>query len=228
MPAAPRRAGSVAGSRSTPSMRATSSIRSISRVTSSRRRGGTVTSSPSGAGSDAKSSARRISLWRSPETDTPRMPRTRSSRSPITRAGGPSPPMSIVPGTSRAPHSSSISRPATACACMHCSGCRPFSKREEASLRRPRSHEERWMFGPFHVADSSSTRWCPGGPPSGRRPSDRRSRSGPRRPRSEPSRRRACASDRRASPPARRRARGEPSAFRRPPGRGRRRAAAGH
>ncbi len=51
-PAAPRRAGRVAGRRSTPSMRATSSIRSISRVTSLRRTAGTPTSRPSWARGD--------------------------------------------------------------------------------------------------------------------------------------------------------------------------------
>ena len=44
---------------------------------------------------------------------------------------------------------------------MHCSGCRPFSKRPDASLRRPSAHEVRWMFGPLHVATSSSTRVVP-------------------------------------------------------------------
>ena len=49
-----RGAGSVAGSFSSPHSRATSSIRSTSRVTSLRRNGGTVTSSPSPPSCDAE------------------------------------------------------------------------------------------------------------------------------------------------------------------------------
>ena len=75
--------------------------------------------------------------------------------------GGPSPPTSIVPGTRRAPVSSSMSRVATICASIACSGARPFSKRPLASLRRPRTCEVRWMLGPSQLATSMSTRVVP-------------------------------------------------------------------
>ena len=61
----------------------------------------------------------------------------RASRSAIVFGGGPSPPTSIVPGTSRAPVRSSISRVDTACASIACSGWIPFSNRPDASLRSP-------------------------------------------------------------------------------------------
>ena len=71
---------------------------------------------------------------------------------------GPGPPTSIVPGSIRAPHSSIISRVAIACASIACSGCSRFSKRLEASLRRPSRSDVRWMLAPFQFAASISTR----------------------------------------------------------------------
>ncbi len=161
-PTASRRAGRVAGSFSIPSMRATSSIRSTSRVTSARRKCGTATSSPSGAGEGSNSSELRMSALRSRLTGAPRSRSTRSSRRRMGAGVGPGPPTSIVPGASPAWPRSIISRLATAWASMVESGESPFSKRAEASLRRPRRVEVRWMFGPTQVATSRSTRLVSG------------------------------------------------------------------
>ena len=134
--------------------RATSSTRSASRVTSLRRKAGTVTSRPSGASATPNSSARRISAWRSRAMAMPSRPSTRASRRRMTvRPGGPSPPTSIVPGATLAPVSSIISWVATTWASIACSGARPFSKRPLASLRRASFCEVRWMLGPFHDGD---------------------------------------------------------------------------
>ena len=64
---------------------------------------------------------------------------------------------SSVPGTKRAPHRSTISsrRPLGGHACSKCS-C--FSKRADASVRRPSPRDVRMMFGPTQVAASISTR----------------------------------------------------------------------
>ena len=70
-PDAPWREGSVTGSLSSPSSRATSSIRSTSRVTSARRNAGTVTSRPSWARAAVNPSALRISALRSRGMSTP-------------------------------------------------------------------------------------------------------------------------------------------------------------
>ena len=75
----------------------------------------------------------------------------RASRRRIVCGGGPSPPTSIVPGTSRAPDSSIISRVATPGASIACSGWSCFSNRPEASLRSPSFSEVRWMFGAVPV-----------------------------------------------------------------------------
>ena len=160
-PALPRRLGSVAGSFSRPSMRATSSMRSASRVTSLRRKAGTSTSRPPGASSTPKPRARRISAWRGRGIGRPRISSTRCSRRRMTMPGGPSPPTSIVPGTRRAPVNSSMSRVATIWASIACSGARPFSKRPLASLRSPRTCDVRWMLGPSQLATSISTRVVP-------------------------------------------------------------------
>jgi len=63
-----------------------------------------------------------------------------------------------VPGTRRAPHSSTISRAASRWAAIACSGWSCFSKRAEASVRSPSALEVRMMFGPTQVAASISTR----------------------------------------------------------------------
>ena len=160
-PAAPRRAGSVAGSRSRPSMRATSSIRSISRVTSSRRSGGTV-ASQAVLGRRLGVEVERVqdlALARARHSHAEdRRARARSRRRIARRRRRPRRRRRSCRAARVAPQSSIIRRVASACACMHCSGARPFSKREEASLRSPSAHEVRWMFGPFQVATSSSTR----------------------------------------------------------------------
>ncbi len=145
--------------------RATSSIRSASRVTSSRRTAGTVTSR-------APSSSEPPSAPRSREVECPqdlglarawhRHPEDRvapsRSRSWIVRAERRLPRHVDRAGHARvAPHSSIISRVASACACMHCSGAKPFSKRPEASLRSPSVQEVRWMLGPLQLATSIRT-----------------------------------------------------------------------
>ena len=197
-------------------MRATSSIRSTSRVTSSRRSAGTVTSRPSVG-------RRRLGRSRAPPgsppgaraaTGTPRIAlHARLAQADHLRRRAAPADVDRARRDARAPHSSIIRRRRDGLRVHALLGRSPFSKRPEASLRRPRLHEVRWMFGPFQVATSSSTRVVSGrtserAPPI--TPGDRgRAR---RRPRSPPSRRRACASARRASPPARPRARGAPSA----------------
>ena len=60
---------------------------------------------------------------------------------------------SIVPGTSRAPQSSTSSFEATACARIVRSGWSCFSNRVEASERRDSRFEVRRMFVPFQFAD---------------------------------------------------------------------------
>ena len=231
-PAAPRRAGSVAGRRSRPSMRATSSIRSTSRVTSSRRSAGTRhLAGRRSAGSAAKSSAARISRLalardRHAEDRLDARGAQRGSRG----GGAPGPPTSIVPGqhASRRTARSSARRDRLGVhALLRLRG--PSRSAPEASLRRPSAHEVRWMFGPFQVATSSSTRVVSRLDLRARAAHHaRRSRSGPRRPRSRPSR----ASSVRVWPSSvcdllavARAAHGQRARRRR--GRGRRRAAAG-
>ena len=51
-----------------------------------------------------------------------------------------------------------MSRVATICASIACSGDRPFSKRADASLRSPSLFDVAWMLGPCQLADSMSTR----------------------------------------------------------------------
>ena len=89
----------------------------------------------------------------------PRIACTRASRSRIAGGG-----RTVAADVDRARLRPSLrtARPAacvaTACAHRHCSGARPFSKRDEASLRSPSAQEVRWMFGPCQLATSSSTR----------------------------------------------------------------------
>ena len=109
---------------------------------------------------DAELQRRRISAGAGARRP-PRISSTRCSRRRMTMPGGPSPPTSIVPGTRRAPVSSSMSRVATIWPSIACSGAKPFSKRPLASLRRPRTCEVRWMLGPFQLAASISTRVVP-------------------------------------------------------------------
>ena len=63
-----------------------------------------------------------------------------------------------MPSTSRAPVSSVIRIAASAWPSIPCSGWSPFSNRVDASERRPSRVDVRWMFGPFQVAASISTR----------------------------------------------------------------------
>src|SRR5918992_298934 len=58
----------------------------------------------------------------------------------------------------RAPQSSTISRAASRCAAIACSGWSCFSNRAEASVRSPSAFEVRMMFGPTQVAASIRTR----------------------------------------------------------------------
>ena len=161
-PLAPRRDGSVAGSLSRPDRRATSSTRSASRPTSPRRQCGHADVEPVRGLGDAE-------LQRPQDLGGvgARHGRAEQALGPLRRAAarppgrGPGPPTSIVPGTRRAPDSSIISFAATACPSIACSGWSCFSKREDASVRRPSRVEVRWMFGPFQVAASISTRVVP-------------------------------------------------------------------
>ena len=129
--------GIVAGSFSSPHSRATSSIRSTSRVTSLRRNAGTVTSSPSPASTTPNSSRSRMSRCSPIGTAVPSRPVTFSSRSVIVFGAGPGPPTSTVPGFKVAPQSSIISCAASAWPSIVYSGASPFSKRPEASVRSP-------------------------------------------------------------------------------------------
>ena len=139
-------------------MRATSSIRSTSRVTSPRRKCGTATPSASVRCSTPKASDSRISSQRRGAISLPSSALARAGRSASSGGGSPGPPTSIVPGSTRAPHSSIISAVATAWASSVESTERPFSKRPDASLRKPRRAPLRWTFAPSQLATSSSTR----------------------------------------------------------------------
>ena len=88
----------------------------------------------------------------------PSRPSTRSARRVSRRGAGISAATSIVPGTSLAPQSSTISREAIRCARMQSSGWSCFSKREEASERSESIRELRRMLVPFQFATSSRTR----------------------------------------------------------------------
>ena len=60
---------------------------------------------------------------------------------------------------------------ATACPSSAASGESPFSKRPDASVRRPESRVDvRWMFGPFQFAASMRTRVVAAPTSSARRP----------------------------------------------------------
>ncbi len=159
-PTAPRRRGSVAGSWSlTPCRRATSSMRSASRVTSLRRQYGTVTSRPSGRSAISKPRRCRCIALSERVMPTPSRPTSFPSRRRMTlRARVRAPPTSTVPGTSRAPVSSSMSRVATAWPSSACSGASPFSKRALASLRSPSFSDVAWMFAASQLAASMRTR----------------------------------------------------------------------
>ena len=228
-PGGARRAGSVAGSRSTPSMRATSSIRSTSRVTSLRRSAGTVTSSPSVAGCRLEVQRPRISRLALARRPPRRGSRARArSRRRIGAAAAGSPPTSIVPGATRRAAQLDHQLRRDRLGVHALLGLQPLLEARRGLAAQPQRPRAAVDVGAVPGGDlEQHPASCPAGPPSARRPSARRSRSGPRRPRSGPSRRRACASARRASAPARPRARGAPSAARPPRGRGRRRAAAG-
>ena len=140
-------------------MRATSSIRSTSRVTSSRRSAGTVTSQAVVGGLWRRSRAPedlRLALRGHGHAED-RLARATRAGAIGERGRRLARRRRSSPARRFAPQSSTISRVATACACMHCSGASPFSKRADASLRRPSAHDVRWMFGPLQVATSSST-----------------------------------------------------------------------
>ncbi len=129
----------VAGSFSSPSSRATSSIRSASRVTSLRRQCGTLTSRPSSAVADAE--AERIEDL---GAVAHAQPASRAVRRRARRAAGSSRPAARASPTSTVPRNEPWRRSARASAALRrpaprarLSGGSPFSKRAEASLRRP-------------------------------------------------------------------------------------------
>ncbi len=82
---------------------------------------------------------------------------SRSRRRPTSGGSGSSPCRSSVPGTSRAPHSETISSEASASAWSGRYGSRPFSQRDEPSVRSPSRVEDAWVAGPSKFAHSSST-----------------------------------------------------------------------
>ena len=139
--------------------------------------------------------------WRSTATGTPRIARTRDSRSAITVAGAglPRPRRSCPSSTLRAAQLDHQAR-------RH--GLRVHALLGLQPLLEARRSLAAQAEAPRGAVD---VRAAPGGdlqqhapgvvlrPPSARRPSARRSTSGRRRPRSAPSRSRACASGRRAS-----------------------------
>ena len=166
LPAAPRRAGSVAGSRSRPSMRATSSIRSTSRVTSSRRSAGTRHLEAVRRAARLRSRARSGSrAWRSHARPARRGSPARAPRAARIAGGGPA---ALAADVDRAGRDASrrtarsSGAVAIAWACMHCSGCSPFSKRAgglAAQPERPRacggcSGRSRWR-------PRAARAWCP-------------------------------------------------------------------
>ena len=135
--------------------------------------------------SRARSGSRRCARARSARRAAPA---TRASRSAMTvRGAARRRPTSIVPGTRRRAgqldhqlrrDDLGLEQPAPA--------ARPFSKRAARLAAQAQSFcDVRWMFGPFQVATSSSTRVVSGRRPRERaRPSRRRSTSGRRRRRS--------------------------------------------
>ena len=144
-PTAARRAGSVVGSLSRPWMRATSSIRSASRWTSLSRHGGDLQPPVSLPRSRAARGFRRLSPHRPARQAISRSAQAGTERRAAAKAAGTRRP---CPGTSRAPHRSTIRRAASRWAAIACSGCSCFSKRADASLRSPSAFELRMMFGP--------------------------------------------------------------------------------
>ena len=139
--------GSSRGAARAPSIRATSSIRSASRVTSPRRQCGTPTSSPSSARrrrrSRARRGSRRCARAATSRAEQPGDARVAQRGSTGVGLAGPTR-RRACPATSRAPVSSSISAVGDGLGlAAQPSGGRPFSKRAEASLRRPSFHEVR-------------------------------------------------------------------------------------
>ena len=146
--ARPRRGARAASraARRAPSMRATSSIRSASRVTSvAAPVRAPSTSSPSSASATPKPSARgsRPALARDRHAEQPLDARRRAAGSRRGRRPG-------AADVDRARHAAArrtarpSARAATACASMRCSGVQPLLEaRADASLRRPSSLEVR-------------------------------------------------------------------------------------
>ena len=174
-------------------MRATSSIRSISRVTSSRRSAGTVTSRPSGARSASKSSALQdlgLALERdgARRGSPARAPRAARAGARPDRAGGRRRRRSCPGATRRAAQLDHQLRGdrLRVHALLRLRAPSRSARRPRCAGRAPTSCGGCW--GRSRWRPPSARASCPARPPSARRPSARRSRSAPRRPRSRPSR----------------------------------------
>ncbi len=154
-----RPAGSVAGTFARPSSREISSMRSIGRVRSLRRRGGIVTvRMPVPDDSTPRSIARSSSIWRASGTSYPRNRLQSDVGSCSTGEAIVRVPRSIIPPTGEAPASSAMSWRARRCASRVCSTGSDFSKRPDASVRTAMAHEALWIDGPCQVATSIATR----------------------------------------------------------------------
>ena len=159
-PLAPLRDGSVAGSLSSPSIRATSSIRSASRVTSERRKCGTATANASPSVLDAELERPQdlgLALARGSSRPSSCSVRARAQRDRLrVRARPADVDRARLDASRRTARSSASSRrPAPPSAAR---GDRPFSKRALASLRRPSRVEVWWIVGASQAATSSRTR----------------------------------------------------------------------
>ena len=127
-----------------------------------RRSGGSTAPPPRGR---RRAARRRSRAARGSPADSVRLDRARRAASRAARCAarsrcgsGSGAATSTVPGTIRAPHSSTISRAARRCACSASAGCSCFSKRLLASVRRPSFFEVLRMLVPFQVAASIATR----------------------------------------------------------------------
>ncbi len=164
-------------------MRATSSIRSTSRVTSSRRSAGTVTSSPSARRLRSRSRARsgsrpgararrrrRGSPARAPRAGAIAGARARRRQADVDRARA----------RRVAPHSSIISRARDRLRVHALLRLQPLLEARRglaAQAERPRGCGGCWVRSRWRPPAARA--WCPARPPSARRPSARRSTSGP-------------------------------------------------
>ena len=160
-PTAPRRrAASRAAGRRAPSRRATSSIRSASRVTSLRRQCGTVdVEAVVGARPTPKPSAlevQRALRARDVDAEQPAARARRAAGSP--RGVGPGPPTSIVPGTSARAGQLEHQLRRDGLRLQRLLGRQPLLEARAGLGAQAEPRDVRWMFGPSQLATSISTR----------------------------------------------------------------------